>query len=66
MLNKLAIFKKITDYSPLVLENIHHELRVAAYAYNPSPWEDYCELKIRWGYSVNEWMNQIATWYTII
>lgn len=28
ILNKLAIFKKITDHFPMVLENIHHELRV--------------------------------------
>lgn len=52
ILNKLAIFKKITDHFPMVLENIHHELRMAAYAYNPCPREDYCEFKTRWGYSV--------------
>lgn len=52
MLNKLAIFKKISDHFPMVLENIHHELRMAAYAYNLSPREDYCEFKTSGGYSV--------------
>lgn len=54
----------------MVLENIHHELRVAAYVYNPSPREDYCELKTRWAtagaFACERVDESDATRYTII